>query len=88
MYCVSDKCIVFQIYALCFRHMCCVLHLWVTINLAILTVFKSKKTQYVLVAEFVTQSDEIILHSKSLFLFKVDKKVLIEAHFTIKLLTG
>ena len=53
-----------------------------------LTVFKSQKTQDVPAAEFVTQSDEIILHSKSLFLFNVDKKAMIEAHFTIKLLTG
>ena len=35
-----------------------------------------------------TESDEIILHSKSLFLFNVDKKAMTEAHFTIKLLTG
>ena len=57
-------------------------------NLAMLTVFKSQKKQDVPAAEFVTQSDEIILHSKSLFLFNVDKKAMTEAHFTIKLLTG
>ena len=57
-------------------------------NLAMLTVFKSQKTQDVPAAEFVTQFDEIILHSKDLFLFNVDKKAMTEAHFTIKLLTG
>ena len=57
-------------------------------NLAMLTVFQSQKTQDVPAAEFVTQSDERILHSKSLFLFNVDKKAMIVAHFTIKLLTG
>ena len=57
-------------------------------NLAMLTVFQSHKTQDVPAAEFLTQSDERILHSKSLFLFNVDKKAMIEAHFTIKLLTG
>ena len=57
-------------------------------NLAMLTVFKSQKTQDVPAAEFVTQSDERILHSKSLFLFNVDKKAMTEAHFKRKFLTG
>ena len=56
-------------------------------NLAMLTVFQSQETQDVPAAEFVTQSDERILHSKSLFLFDVDKKAMIEAHLTKKLLT-
>ena len=46
-------------------------------NLAMLAVFQSQKTQDVPSAEFVTQSDERILHSKSLFLFNVDKKAMI-----------
>ena len=56
-------------------------------NLAMLTVFQSQETQDVPAAEFVTQSDERILHSKSLFLYNVNKKAMIEAQFTLKLLT-